>query len=510
MIGETTLGGLTELSNVGKDYRNGTILDYGQLIYVTLQRSSTAREAIDTIYALTQEYGYASDMEGFSISDPSGEVWYMELIGKGGFEKGILYVALRIPDGHVAAHANQARITTFLPCDDPSQCKAAPDVVQFAKRRGYWKGATDDRRFSFSDIYDPITFGGARFCEARVWSIFRLLADPTDFNASQYLDYARGFDLTKRMPLFVKVAKKLTRDDVHALMSNHFQGTFFDPSTDVGAGAELSPYRWNGLEWSYNGSDYVNERVVGTHYTAWHFVATIRPPPTPKMMAAVLHWGADDHSWSPKIPVHGGASEVHASYDDYNCTSRDACRRAHGLKGTVTEFSMESAWWVNQIVADQVYSRKERAAPLVLKARQELEAKLDAALANADREAMAKFHAGDVTGGRAILNAHAVAAGEAATARWVQLWQELIVTLIDGRITTLDPTNEVCGCKKTPAKFGELWKGKVVDDAGEHYKADKDNCPCGRDPDGHCKKCLVALDGHGRPTRDKLSIRGVA
>ena len=184
VIGETTLGGLNELSNVGKDFRNGTILDYGQLIWITLQRAATAREAIDVMAHLTAEYGYASDMEGFSISDPSGEVWYMEMIGKGGFEKGTLHVALRVPDGYVAAHANQARITTFLPCDDPSTCKASPDVVSFAIKRGYWKGELHDPSFSFSDVYDPVTFSGARFCEARVWTVFRGLADPADFNSS--------------------------------------------------------------------------------------------------------------------------------------------------------------------------------------------------------------------------------------------------------------------------------------------------------------------------------------
>jgi dipeptidase len=264
VIGETTLGGLSELSNVGKDYRNGTILDYGQLIWITLQRAATAREAIDVMADLTAKYGYASDMEGFSITDPSGEVWYMELIGKGGFEKGALHVAKRVPEGHVIAHANQARITTFLPCDDPSQCKASPDVVSFAIKHGYWTGSATDPSFSFSDVYDPLTFSGARFCEARVWHIFRSLADATEFDADYYQPYAAGYNLTRRMPLSVKPKAKLTLDAMHKLMSHHFEGSWFDPSTDVGAGAELSPYRWNGLEWESNGQSYVNERIVGT------------------------------------------------------------------------------------------------------------------------------------------------------------------------------------------------------------------------------------------------------
>jgi dipeptidase len=239
-------------------------------------------------------------------------------------------------------------------------------------------------------------------------------------------------------------------------------------------------------------------------YTAWHFVAQVRPAPVPKQVAALLHWGADDHSWSPKIPIHGGASEVHPSYDDFNCTQRDSCRAAHGLPGTVTNFSFESAWWLNQIVADQVYSRKERAAPMVHDARGELEAKLDAMRVTAEAAATAKYLAGDEAGGQAVLNAHAVASGAAATAAWKELWQKLIVTFIDGMTTTLDPKNEVCGCKKTRATFGDAWKAKVVKDAGAHYRV----------PHAFEAATAIAtaqpLAAHGKPTRDKLSIQGVA
>ena len=451
VIGETTLGGLNEPSNVGKDFRNGTILDYGQLIWITLQRAATAREAIDVMAHLTAEYGYASDMEGFSISDPSGEVWYMEMIGKGGFEKGTLHVALRVPDGYVAAHANQARITTFLPCDDPSTCKASPDVVSFAIKRGYWKGELHDPSFSFSDVYDPVTFSGARFCEARVWTVFRGLADPADFNSSAYLDYARGFDLSRRMPLFVRPRRRLTRDDLHALMSDHFEGTWFDPSNDVGAGAELSPYRWNGLEGRTTAQSTSTSASSARTTRRGTFVATIRPPPMPKPMRAVLHWGADDHSWAPKIPVHGGASRVHPSYDDAECTGRDACRRASGLHGTVTEFSMESAWWINQIVADQVYSRKARAAPLVHRARKELDEKLEASLATADAAARAKFEAGDIEGGKEILTGTSDGAAWWSGDRTVDRAGEgTHRDVVDGRVMTLDSSMRCAAGRHPP------------------------------------------------------------
>jgi len=398
----------------------------------------------------------------------------------------------------VHAHANQARITTFLPCDDPSTCRMAKDTVTFAIDRGYWHGSATDPAFSFSDTYDPVTFSGARFCEARVWYVFSQIAHKDDFDAAFYLPYAQGSNLTRRMPLFVKPKAKLTLDDAHALLSHHFQGSFFDPATDVGAGAEHSPYRWNGLAWqSAGGQTYVNERVVGVHYTAWHFVTELREH-LPKPMGALMHWGADDHSWAPKIPVHGGAAAVHASYDDHDCTSRDACRRAYGLPGTVTNFSWESAWWVNQVVADQVYTRKDRAAPVVLAARAALHDKLAQALTKAEAHAVKLFSAGNASAATGILSDHAVAAGALATATWKALWQELIVTFVDGKTLTADPKNEVCGCEKASATFTDEWKAKVIADAGDHYRKPNDDA------------VAVGKPLHGKPTRDKLTIRGVA
>eukprot|EP01052_Picozoa_sp_SAG31_P021881 SAG31_NODE_1714_length_7462_cov_29.616596_1_plen_341_part_00 len=239
VIGETTHGGLRELSKhsaTGNKY----VLDYGSLIHITLQRAATAREAVTTIANLTAEYGYATEMEGFSIAD-GDEVWYMELIGKGEFGTGIVWVALRVPDGYVTAHANQARITTFLPCADASSCMMAPDAVTFAIEHGYYDGDPHDAAFSFSDTYDPVTPTGARFCEARVWYTFSQIADSRDFDAEYYLPYAQGFNLTRRMPLWVRPKQKLTRHNIHDLLSSHYEGSWLDPALDVGAGAEHSP-----------------------------------------------------------------------------------------------------------------------------------------------------------------------------------------------------------------------------------------------------------------------------
>jgi len=449
-----------------------------------LQRAATAREAILTIADLANTYGYASSMEGFSITDGE-EVWYMELIGKGDYSPGIVWVAKRVPDGYITAHANQARITTYLPCDDPNWCMAAPDAVTFAIEHGLYSGSEDDVSFSFSDIYDPPTPSGARSCEARVWYIFSQLADPEDFDAAHYLSYAQGYNLTNRMPLFVRARGKLERNDIHAMLSHHFEGSWFDPSLDVGAGAEHSPYRWNGLSWKADGVSYVNERIVGTHYTAWHHVALVRNSSVPRQMRAVSWFGSDDHTWAPKVPLHGGATAVHRTYDDGNCSARLACRKELGLPGSMMDFSWDSAFWVNSVVADMVYSRMDRAAPIVRDAR----ACFDSwALErqSAAEEAAGKFFAeGDEAGAVEVLTSLAVEATQEATARWTALWQDLVVRTVDGKSAQRDDSNLMCGCKKSSVEFSEDWSKKVAADTGDHYRRPDEDCTY-IDADGHC------------------------
>jgi dipeptidase len=433
VIAESTMGGISEL----QDGSESKILDYGSLITATLQRATSARDAISVMVNLTDTYGYSSTMEGFSITDGT-EAWHMEAIGRGAWGKGILYVAMKVPEGYIAGHANQARITQFLEaCKDPSVCLASDDIVQFAIDRGYYEGAVDDPSFSFSDIYDPVTVNGARFCEARVWYMFANLADPADFDPAMYLDYAQGLNLTNRMPLFVRAKKeKVTRDDVHAMMSSRFEGSWFDPSVDVGAGAEHSPYRWNGLTWSSaDGTQYLNERIVGTQSTAWHFVAVVNaklPPP----MRALLYFGVDDHAWSPKVPLYGGAVAVHRSYDDGNCSARLACRQGLGLPGYMMSFDWDAAFWVNTAVAKMVYAEKDRAASIVAQARCDFEKYLSPLVASVTEEAVALFNSGDDEKASSLLTSLAMETTEEATKRWTMLWQQLMVTNADGYTAT--------------------------------------------------------------------------
>lgn len=508
VIAESTMGGITELQEGSEN----KILDYGSLITATLQRATSARDAIRVIANLTATYGYSSTMEGFSITD-GRETWHMELIGRGVWGKGIIYVAMRIPDGFIGAHANQARITQFLEaCKDPNYCLASDDVIQFAIDRGYYNGSAADPSFSFSDTYDPVTVNGARFCEARVWYIFANLADPADFNAANYLNYAQGYNLTNRMPLFVKAKQsKVSRGEVHAMLSSRYEGSWFDPSLDVGAGAENSPYRWNGLTWaSSNGTQYLNERIVGTQATAWHYVAVVNPA-LPPAMRALSYFGVDDHAWSPKVPLYGGAVAVHRSYDDGNCSARLACRQGLGLPGYMMEFDWNAAFWVNTAVAQMVYATKNRAAPIVAQARCEFEDYLAPLVAEATTTAAAYFEAGRSEAGVEILTKLALTTTEEATKRWTKLWQQLLVTNADGYVASVNPSNLLCGCTKAGVSFSSQWLQKVIADTGDHYLFP---APCTGyiDPDGHChEKDEPAAQrlAHSRRAIPKLKVRGV-
>lgn len=284
IIAETTYGGRSEL------WDSTGIMDYGSLIYVALERARTAREAIEVIVDLADTYGYYSSGESFSIADKD-EVWVMDLIGKGikaengiNTRKGIVWVARRVPDGYICAHANQARISTF-PLDDPQNCMYALDVISFAREMGYFSGKDED--FSFCDAYAPLDFSGMRGCEARAWAAFNILCDGKftfeDENgtmvtrdAYDYVHYAMGHDKTKRFPLFVKPARKITVKDVADVMRDHYEGTPMDMTADIGAGGNALPYRWRPMGFTHDGKEYVNERAIATQQTGFWFVGQSR------------------------------------------------------------------------------------------------------------------------------------------------------------------------------------------------------------------------------------------
>ena len=323
-ITETTFGGRPELEDP-----NGGI-DYGSLIYITLQRAKTAREAIDIIVDLANTYGYCSSGESFSIVDTE-EAWIMELIGKGPQDKGIVWVARRIPDGYVSGHANQARITTF-PWNDPENCLYAADVADVARKFGWFDGANED--FSFAEAYAPLDFGAMRGCEARVWAFFRTVAADMD----KYEDYAMGHNPANRIPLWVKPIEKISPKLLMDCMRDHYEGTKMDMTTDIGAGGEGCPYRWRPMYFEVDGVEYCNERATATQQTAFWLVGQARPGKT-----GILWFGTDDAATSPLTPIYVTSTEVPECLRDGN--------------GTMLKYSDTSMFWITNRVAQFAYLR---------------------------------------------------------------------------------------------------------------------------------------------------------
>ncbi len=341
LIGESTWGGRPELQD------STGVIDYGSLMYIALQRAKTAREAILVMADLVENYGYYSSGESISIAD-GNEVWYLEIIGKGtkmvknkktkkmeNANKGAVWVALRVPDGMISAHANQARITQF-PLNDPENCLYSSDVISFAKEMGYYEGS--DAEFSFSDAYNPLEFGGMRWCEARVWSIFRRAGDTAAMD--EYFDYALGHDATKRMPLWIKPTKKLSVKDVASLMRDHYDGTPLHLGSQPGAGAFELPYRWKLMTFEVDGQEYVSERAISTQQTGWWYVGESRKD-LPDAIGGVLWFGVDDTATSPLTPYYCSATRIAQSLKEGN--------------GSMTEYSPTSMFWIQNRVSNFAY-----------------------------------------------------------------------------------------------------------------------------------------------------------
>ena len=358
IITETTWGGRPEL----EDKTGG--IDYGSLIYITLQRAKTAREAIDVIVELANEYGYASEGETFSIADKN-EAWIMELIGKGmdlrngkNVEKGIVWVARRVPDGAICAHANQARIGKF-PLYDRENCLYAPDVISFARRKGYFSG--EDQDFSFKKAYAPLDFGTVRGCDARVWSAFNILTDgwfsfydengdAVTRDAYSYLDYVMGRDLEGDMPLFVFPRKKAGVKDVADVMRDHYEGTPMDMTQDIGAGGNALPYRWRPMEFTVEGKTYVNERAIATQQTGFWMVGQARNY-VPDVVGGILWFGTDDAATSYLTPIYTSVSKVPECFREGN--------------GDRLHYSPTSSFWLNNRISNACYKMYNQMAPYV-------------------------------------------------------------------------------------------------------------------------------------------------
>ena len=442
IIAETTFGGRHEL-----DKPNG-IMDYGSLIYIALQRAKTAREAIAVIAALAEEYGYASSGESFSIADRE-EAWIMELIGKGEFGKGIVWVARRIPDGYVSGHANQARITTF-PKNDKENCLYSDDVISFARERGYFNGS--DEEFSFCDAYAPLDFGAMRGCESRVWAFFRTVADDMD----QYVDYAMGHNPANRMPLWVKPRTKVSPKTVFDAMRDHFEGTPMDMTVDIGAGGSHCPYRWRPMYFKVDGVEYCNERATATQQTGFWFVAQARPQLPADM--GLLWFGVDDAATSCLTPIYCSATEVPECLAEGN--------------GSMLKYSSTSAFWMFNRVTHFAYLMYDRVAPVIRNVTDEWEnaklvevANTDALLAMSPKKRVK------------ALTKYSVDTAQALFDKWSDLDKYLLIKFMDGNVKAEDANGfiENGAGKDIPDKieqpgYSERWKRAVAADNGEVLK----------------------------------------
>lgn len=403
-IGETTFGGRPETIDTT------ATVDYGSLIYIALQRSKTAREAIKVITDLTDKYGYASEGESFSIADKN-EAWIFEIVGKGAGNKGAVWVARRIPDGYVCGHANQSRITTF-PLNDPENCLYAKDVISFAREKVFFKGK--DKDFSFADAYNPLTFDGVRFCEIRVWSMFK------DVNKSmyKYLDYVKGSNMKHRLPLWIKPDHKVSLHDMMMFMRDHLEGTELDMSKDLGAGPYGLPYRWRPLEWKVDSVSYCNERTTATQQTGFTFIAQLRSW-LPDPVGGINWFGVDDAASTVYTPMYCCMTKVPETYATGN--------------GDMLNYSETSAFWTFNTVANFCYLRYNIMIKDLQKVQSELENKYITYTPAIDLAAM-ELMKKDTALAVQFLTDYSVNQGNYTVQRWKELEHYLLVKYIDGNI----------------------------------------------------------------------------
>ena len=491
IITETTWGGREELMD-----RRGRI-DYGSLIYIALQRASTAREAIQVIVDLANEYGYASEGETFSIADKN-EAWIMELIGKGtnlkngvNLDKGIVWVALRVPDGAICGHANQARIGAF-PLNDPDNCLYAKDVISFARRKGYFDGP--DEQFSFKKAYGPADFGTVRGCDARVWSAFNILSGgwfsyydadgkAVTKDASAFLDYAMGYDLNADLPLFIYLREKVSVKAVADVMRDHFEGTPMDMTQDIGAGGNALPYRWRPMEYKAGNGTYLNERAIASQQTGFWMVGQARDY-VPDEVGGILWFGTDDAATSYVTPIYTSISRVPECFREGN--------------GDLLHYSPTASFWINNRIANACYKMYNIMAPHVRKKIDAFEIdqmehkthSVDSAAtvlynqvavklqekASSKREVMVSRRPfSRVT---RYVTDYTVKTAQDQFKKWVALEEELLVKYIDGNVKPQDEEGNFKHSEFSegqPEKvewpgYTDLWKETVAREAGEVLK----------------------------------------
>lgn len=441
-ISESTWGGREELADTTG------IMDYGSLIYVTLERARTAREAIKVMTDLVKDYGYHSSGESFSIAD-SEEAWVMELIGKGGKEKGAVWVARRIPDDCISGHANHPRIHKF-PLNDKENTIYSPDVIDFARKMGYYKGKDED--FSFSLAYGELDATATRGCDGRVWSYFNRFSDGMD----AYLPYVMHGE-GEAFPLWVKPNRKVSVNDMKWMMRDHFEGTPMDMTQDIGAGPYAVPYRWRPMTFKVDDKEYLNERAIATQQTGFSFVAQLRKD-MPKAMKGVLWFGVDDTNTCVYVPMYCSIQRVPRCYAPGN--------------GDMLTLSWDAAFWVHNYVANQAYNRYSQMIPDIRRVQNELEDNIAHAAADIESRAM---HLAPADQER-LLTEFSCTWADRSTKRFKELGDYLFVKYLDGNIKKETAPGRFA---RTPegqcaspvfGGYSEEYYRSVAKDAGERLK----------------------------------------
>ncbi len=476
-MGETTFGGRSELQDTTG------LMDYAALMFIALDRAKTAREAIQIIAELVEKYGYHSSGESFSIADKN-EVWIMEIIGKGtemvpdkksgqlvNKNKGAVWVAIRIPDGYISAHANHARIMNFPLHDGKKSISSknmklinnpevevvyAHDVIDFARSKKYFDGKNNE--FSFSDVYAPVDFGAARFCEIRVWAFFRRFNDDME----QYKDYAAGFDLKNRIPLYIKPNRKLSVSDLIDSKRDYLQNTEFDMTKDIGAGPHGCPYRWRPLTWKYEDGTYFHERATMTQQTGFSYIAQARSW-LPDPLGGIIWFSVDDAGSTVYVPMYCGITMIPESYAEGN--------------GDILTYSPTSAFWAFNKVSNFVYLRYDLMIQDLKKVQNELETGFFKAVTENDQRALTflKENPDNVEALREILTSFSVNAGNTTVERWHRLFEFLLVKYMDGNVKQEKDGEFLRNPWGNPLSprhidYPDEWKQLIIQQTGERFR----------------------------------------
>ncbi len=445
VIAESTWGGRPELV----DTTGQAIMDYGSLIYVTLQRAKTAREAIKIMTDLVDKYGYASSGESFSIADKD-EVWVMEMIGKGA-EKGAVWIAVRIPDDAISGHANEPRIRQ-VNMKDKKNVMYSKDVVDFARKRGYFNGKDAD--FSFADAYADHEPSSRRGCDARVWSFFRRFNPDME----KYVAWCDGSS-DEPMPLYIIPERKVSLKDMQERMRDHFEDTKFEMTSDIGAGPNHVPYRWRPMSFKVDGKEYCNERAIATQQTGWHFVSQARPW-LPDPVGGVLWFGTDDTNTSVYMPFYCSMTEVPHEVSEDN--------------GDMCSFSMDSNFWMNNWVANQAYNRYDLMIPDIRKVQGALEEGFMAELPGNDT-ILVEMVTTDPVAFEKKVNEHGAKVAKKATDEYRNLAQYLLVRYLDGNRKKVDADGKfIYENGKIPVGpdfpgYDERYYRNIVETTGDHF-----------------------------------------